>query len=68
MSSHLVCKVCQQEPETGRLNICQYCAARLCEQHVYRRGGKVFCDRQCADENFFGEPEDDDPQDRETED
>lgn len=57
MSSRPGCKVCGEEPEHGRLATCELCRARLCPQHVLRKAGKSFCDKRCADEFFFGEPE-----------
>lgn len=57
MSPLNVCKVCGVEPEFGRLHVCQMCHSRLCDLHQYKRAGKVFCDKKCAEEFFFAEPE-----------
>lgn len=59
MSPSNVCKVCLTEPEFTRLNICQMCHARLCNDHTFRRSGKVFCARRCCEEFFLGDMDDD---------
>ncbi len=56
------CCVCARTPEDVRLAICPTCAKRVCAEHAFRRSGKFFCTKQCAEWFFYGDPEDLEPE------
>jgi hypothetical protein len=54
-----VCVHCDASDSEKTLIKCPMCHQRTCEACCYKRGGKVFCHVNCADEFFFGADEDD---------
>lgn len=58
MSGEVVCRTCGRGPTEARLQICAMCHSRFCPDHSYRRGGKPFCSKRCAEEFFLAEDPD----------
>ena len=54
------CATCQKTAEEARLHPCPNCSKRVCGEHSYRRSGKHFCGRQCAEFFFYAEPDETD--------
>jgi hypothetical protein len=51
------CKACGRTRETTRLEKCIICLAHFCRVCGFKRHGKAFCSRQCAEVFFFGDPD-----------
>ena len=51
----LVCRTCGATSAETRLYICPFCHQRVCLDHAYRMGGKLFCCRGCAEEFYYSE-------------
>lgn len=58
MASEVKCRTCGKGPTEVRLQICAMCHSRFCGEHSYRRGGKPFCGKRCAEEFFLAEDPD----------
>ncbi len=58
------CKTCGRAPDETRLSVCPICNARTCRDHAYRRSGKPFCSKECAEWFFYGETGDSDAEDK----
>ena len=58
MSGEVRCRTCGKGPTEVRLQICAMCHGRFCGDHCYRRGGKPFCCKGCAEEFFLAEDPD----------
>lgn len=58
MGGEVMCKTCGRGPTEARLQICAMCHSRFCADHSYRRGGKPFCSKRCAEEFFLAEDPD----------
>ena len=57
------CHRCGAGPEEERLQKCPTCHQCTCHDHAWRRGGKSFCSKRCAEEFFYGEGPEDEPVD-----
>jgi hypothetical protein len=53
------CKTCGRTREKTRLEKCIICLEPYCRACAFRRHGKPFCGRECADVFFFGDPDED---------
>ncbi|MCU0225177.1 MAG: hypothetical protein MUF27_14170 [Acidobacteria bacterium] len=58
MAGEVKCRTCGKGPTEARLMICAMCHSRFCGEHSYRRGGKPFCSKRCAEEFFLAEDPD----------
>lgn len=58
MAGEVKCKTCGKGPTEARLQICAMCHSRFCGEHSFRRGGKPFCSKRCAEEFFLAEDPD----------
>jgi hypothetical protein len=58
MAGEVKCRTCGKGPGEARLQICAMCHSRFCGEHSYRRGGKPFCSKRCAEEFFLAEDPD----------
>jgi|APHig6443717817_1056837.scaffolds.fasta_scaffold1061145_2 hypothetical protein len=58
MAGEVKCRTCGKGPTEARLQICAMCHSRFCGEHSFRRGGKPFCSKRCAEEFFLAEDPD----------
>ncbi len=58
-TTEVSCQVCGVSGAEVRLAQCPVCHKRSCAEHDYRRSGKSFCSKACAEYYFYGDEEDD---------
>ncbi|PWT91977.1 MAG: hypothetical protein C5B54_04345 [Acidobacteria bacterium] len=60
MSVAFVCKICSATSEEKVVRKCPICFQYVCEQCGYFFGGRLFCNKGCADYFFFGAGDEED--------
>lgn len=58
-----ICYRCGTMVEPAELLKCVSCARLHCKFCLYRMGGKDYCSRSCGEAIFFGDTDDEDPED-----
>jgi hypothetical protein len=57
------CTACGDSDEMARLEKCPVCGKLFCPDCAYRATGRRFCNPDCARTYFYGDIDDEDPDD-----